>query len=209
MQSDIYPFISGVSCQTWFITNCRYEHGHTNYTIKWSSDITLDNIPLFTRNPLVTRTCDIKAAHMMSIWHGSRVLIGQAPVSDIKVKSHIVAFTFYVHVTKSPHVLQCYTTPRSIVASHCVQSDLQMCAGFPFSSLYSILLFSSLKGHWTSITSIFVPNSVENLKLNQYRIFQLILPMRFHFMRYFVNSIISRVSHRLLYCVFIEVDFEK
>ena len=33
--------------------------------------------------------------------------------------------------------------------------------------------------------------------------------MRFHFMRYFVNSIIFRVSHRLLYCVFIEVDFEK
>ena len=34
--------------------------------------------------------------------------------------------------------------------------------------------------------------------------------MRFHFMRYFVNSIIFRVSYnRLLYCVFIEVDFEK
>ena len=26
---------------------------------------------------------------------------------------------------------------------------------------------------------------------------------------YFVNSIIFRVSHRLLYCVFIEVDFEE
>ena len=33
--------------------------------------------------------------------------------------------------------------------------------------------------------------------------------MCFHFMRYFVNSIIFRVSHRLLYCVFIKVDFEK
>ena len=54
-----------------------------------------------------------------------------------------------------------------------------------------------------------ISNSVENLKLHQYRNFQLILPMRFHFMRYFVKSIISRVSHRLLYCVFIEVDFEK
>ena len=32
--------------------------------------------------------------------------------------------------------------------------------------------------------------------------------MHFHFMRYFVNNIISRVSNRLLYCVFIEVDFE-
>ena len=38
---------------------------------------------------------------------------------------------------------------------------------------------------------------------------QLILPMRFYFMRYFVNSIILRVPHRLLCCVFIEVDFEK
>ena len=56
---------------------------------------------------------------------------------------------------------------------------------------------------------LFITNSIEDFKLNQYRNFQLILPMRFHFMRYFVNSIIFRVSHRLLYCVFIEVDFEK
>ena len=47
------------------------------------------------------------------------------------------------------------------------------------------------------------------LNINQYQNFQLILPMRFRFMRYFVNSIIFRVSHKLLYCVFIEVDFEK
>ena len=56
---------------------------------------------------------------------------------------------------------------------------------------------------------LFISNSLEDFKLNQYRKFQLILPMRFHFMRYFMNSIISRVSHRLLYWVFIEVDFEK
>ena len=55
---------------------------------------------------------------------------------------------------------------------------------------------------------LFISNSIEDFKLNQYQIFQLILPMRFHFMRYFVNSIIFRVSHRLIYCVFIEVDFE-
>ena len=55
----------------------------------------------------------------------------------------------------------------------------------------------------------FISNSIEDFKSNQYRNFQPILPMRFHFMRYFVNSIISRVSHGLLYCVFIEVDFEK
>ena len=52
-------------------------------------------------------------------------------------------------------------------------------------------------------------NPIEDSKLIQHRKFQLILSMHFHFMRYFVNSIISRVSQRLLYCVFIEVDFEK
>ena len=56
---------------------------------------------------------------------------------------------------------------------------------------------------------LFVSNSIEDFKLDLYWNFQLILLMRFHFMRYFVNSIIFRVSHRLLYCVFIEVDFEK
>ena len=56
---------------------------------------------------------------------------------------------------------------------------------------------------------LFIFNSIENFIWNQYWNLQLILPMRFHFMGYFVNSIICRVSHRLLYCVFIEVDFEK
>ena len=49
---------------------------------------------------------------------------------------------------------------------------------------------------------LFIPNSIEDLKLSQYQNFQQILPMRFNFMRYFVNSIVFRVSHRLLYCVF-------
>ena len=66
-----------------------------------------------------------------------------------------------------------------------------------------------LKGHWTSLTSIFLYNSKEDIKSTQYQIFKLILPMRLHFMRDFVISIIFRLSHRLLYCVFIEVDFEK
>ena len=52
-------------------------------------------------------------------------------------------------------------------------------------------------------------NSIEDIKSNQNQNFQLILSMHFHFMRYFVISIIFRVSHRLLYCVFFEVDFEK
>ena len=55
----------------------------------------------------------------------------------------------------------------------------------------------------------FISNTIEDSKLNQYRNFQPLLPMCFHFMRYFVNSIIFRVSNRLLYCMFIEVDFEK
>ena len=71
-------------------------------------------------------------------------------------------------------------------------------------------MHSQLKGHWTSITLIFfISNSIKDFNSSQYRNFQLILPMHFHFIRYFVNSSICRVSHRLLYCVFIEVDFEK
>ena len=70
--------------------------------------------------------------------------------------------------------------------------------------------FVSLKGALDNYNIyLFISNSIEDLKLNQYRNFQLILPMHFHFMTYFVNSIIFRVSHGLLYCVFIEVDFEK
>ena len=56
---------------------------------------------------------------------------------------------------------------------------------------------------------LFISNYIKDFKLDLYWNFQLILPKRFHFMSYFVNSIIFRISHRLLYCVFIEVDFEK
>ena len=56
---------------------------------------------------------------------------------------------------------------------------------------------------------LFMYNFVEGFKSNQYQNFQLILPMHFQFIWYFVNSIISSMSHRLLYCAFIEVDFEK
>ena len=56
---------------------------------------------------------------------------------------------------------------------------------------------------------LYITYSIQDFKSNLYRNFQLILPMRFHYVRYFVNSIIFRVSHRLLYCVFIEVDVEK
>ena len=56
-------------------------------------------------------------------------------------------------------------------------------------------------------TYLFISNSVEDFKLNQYRNFQLILPMNFQFISYFVHIIFS-VSHRLLYCLFVKVDFE-
>ena len=56
---------------------------------------------------------------------------------------------------------------------------------------------------------LFISKCIEDFGLNQYQNFQLILSMRFPFMRYFVNSIIFTVPHSLLYCVFIEVDFEK
>ena len=76
--------------------------------------------------------------------------------------------------------------------------------------LASYLLYIGFKGALDKYTIyLFISNSIEDFKLIQYRNFQLILPMRFHFIRCLVNSIVSRVSHRLLYCVFIEVDFEK
>ena len=56
---------------------------------------------------------------------------------------------------------------------------------------------------------LYVSYTIDGFKLNQYQNFQLILPVHFHFMEYFVGSIIYRVSHRLLYCLFIEVNFEK
>ena len=54
-----------------------------------------------------------------------------------------------------------------------------------------------------------VSNSIVNYQINQYKTFQLILPVYSHLMRSFVNSIIPKVSHRPLCCVFTEVDFEK
>ena len=50
---------------------------------------------------------------------------------------------------------------------------------------------------------LFISDSIEDIEFSQYQNFQLILPMRFHFMRYFVNSIIFRVSHihDIGYCI--------
>ena len=50
-------------------------------------------------------------------------------------------------------------------------------------------MFCFLKGHWTSITSIFfISSSIEDLKSNQYQKFQLILPIRFHFHEVFCEQ---------------------
>ena len=77
-------------------------------------------------------------------------------------------------------------------------------------SLLKFIPYLKLKGALDKYDIYFLkPYSIEDFKLELYWNFQLNLPMRFHFMRYFVNSIIYRVSHTLLYCVFIEVDFEK
>ena len=76
--------------------------------------------------------------------------------------------------------------------------------------IFNLDTFIKIKGALDKYSIyLFVSYSIKDSKLNQYLNFQLILPMRFHFMRYFVDSIIFRVSHRLLYCVFFEVDFEK
>ena len=56
---------------------------------------------------------------------------------------------------------------------------------------------------------LFVSCSTENYKINQYKKFQSIQPKHCHFIWFLVNSIIPRVSHRPLYCVFIKVDFKK
>ena len=76
--------------------------------------------------------------------------------------------------------------------------------------IFQVTAFQKLKGALDKYNIyLFISSSIEDLKSNQYRKFQLFLPMRFHFKRYFVNSIIFRVPHRLLFCVFTEVDFEK
>ena len=56
---------------------------------------------------------------------------------------------------------------------------------------------------------LLISKSIEDIKYNQYQNFQIILLICFHFMRYFMNSIIFGMSVRLLYYIFIEVDFEK
>ena len=50
---------------------------------------------------------------------------------------------------------------------------------------------------------LFISNSIQDLESNQYRKFQLIPLMRFHFMRYFVNSIIFRVPpYAAVLCIY-------
>ena len=71
---------------------------------------------------------------------------------------------------------------------------------------YAINLIKGTIEKYTS--TFFITCSQEDSKLNQYRHFQLSLPMHFQFMRYFVNRIIFRVSHRLLYFVFIKATLK-
>ena len=67
-------------------------------------------------------------------------------------------------------------------------------------TLYKINLFISSS----------TKSSIEDFKWNQLPKFAADSEKRFALCsRHFLNSIIFRVSHRLLYCVFIEVDFEK
>ena len=55
----------------------------------------------------------------------------------------------------------------------------------------------------------FKANSVENFEFKPVPKFSADSANAFSFYEYFVNSTVSRVSHRLLYCVFVEDDFEK
>ena len=77
-----------------------------------------------------------------------------------------------------------------------VRCDLLTCeSGTTVETHYKMTKFKGALGK--NSTYLFMSNSIDDKKLNQYRNFQLILSMCFHFMRY---SIIFRVSHRLLYC---------
>ena len=107
--------------------------------------------------------------------------------------SHFNIFTF--HVVQASHIYSKWMSLNTNLHLNCFMR-----------SLVSIKLKGALD---KSNKYLFISSSVKDCKSNPYRKFQLILPMHFHFMRYFVYSIIFRVSHRLLYCVFIEVDFEK
>ena len=74
--------------------------------------------------------------------------------------------------------------------------------------VYIFFIFFDLKGALEKYNIyLFVSYSIEDFELNQYWNFQLILPMSFHFMRYFVNSIIFRVSHWLLFLL--KLTFKK
>ena len=77
----------------------------------------------------------------------------------------------------------------------CIAQNMPLVTSHPFSKWHKNLVIieirALIKGALDKYNIyLFIYNSIQNDKLNQYRNFQLILPMRFHFMRYFVNSII-------------------
>ena len=51
--------------------------------------------------------------------------------------------------------------------------------------------------------------SKENFEINQYQNFSWFNQCVFILFEFFVNSIISRVSHKQLHCAFIEISFKK
>ena len=84
------------------------------------------------------------------------------------------------------------------------QSTMKMLNKWKLSKLH-------LKGQYIDNYNVylFVSCSKENFKISKYQKLQPIRPILFHFIWFFVNSIIPRVSDRPLYCVFIEVNFKK
>ena len=74
-------------------------------------------------------------------------------------------FQILVHITKTGSYVNS--------TSHFRKSNFEL--------QYSVNVFVFLKGQWTYIGSIFsVSYSIENLKINEYQTFQLILPMCFN-----------------------------
>ena len=113
-----------------------------------------------------------------------KVLISSLPITAFKLLPHFVYTILIFHFEFLPQFqfwLNCFPTQEVGNLQEYTPLGLTNCFKGAFDN-YNICLF--------------IFHSMEDFQLNQYQKFQLILPMHFHFMRYFVNSIIYRASHK-------------
>ena len=99
--------------------------------------------------------------------------------------------SFHKEVISAKLLREKCATIRGVLQTDAINSNIDN-----FESALYIKSVSILKGTLDKCnTYLFLTNSREYFKLNQYRNFQLILPMHFHFMRYFVNP--NKCVHRI------------